>query len=144
MEIKPIKTKRDYRGALKEIEGLMHAKRNTPAGDRLDVLVILVEAWEAIHYPLDLPDPIEAIKYHMEQKGLSPHDLIPLIGGRNRVYDVLARKRPLTSADIEDDLASASRARDSSRVTHQGRAAAGCLVDRDMVRAERRRERGCQ
>ena len=144
MEIKPIKTKRDYRRALKQIEGLMHAKRNTPAGDRLDVLVILVEAWEAIHYPLDLPDPIEAIKYHMEQKGLSPHDLIPLIGGRNRVYDVLARKRPLTSADIEDDLASASRARDSGRVTHQGRAAAGCLVDRDMVRAERRRERGCQ
>ena len=74
----------------------MHAKRNTPAGDRLDVLVVLVEAWEARHYPLDLPDPIEAIKYHMEQKGLSPHDLIPFIGGRNRVYEVLARKRPLT------------------------------------------------
>ena len=74
----------------------MHAQRNTPAGDRLDVLVALVEAWEVKHYPLDLPDPIEAIKYHMEQKGLSPHDLIPFIGGRNRVYEVLARKRPLT------------------------------------------------
>ena len=96
MEIKPIKTRRDYRRALNEIEGLMHAKRNTPAGDRLDVLVALVEAWEAKHYPLDLPDPIEAIKYHMEQKGLSPHDLIPFIGGRNRVYEVLAGKRPLT------------------------------------------------
>ena len=71
-------------------------ERNTPAGDRLDVLVVLVEAWEAKHYPLDLPDPIEAIKYHMEQQGLSPHDLIPFIGGRNRVYEVLARKRPLT------------------------------------------------
>ena len=56
----------------------------------------LVEAWEAKHYRLDLPDPIEAIKYHMEQKGLSAHDLIPFIGGRNRVYEVLARKRPLT------------------------------------------------
>jgi len=96
MEIEPIKSKRDYRRALKEIEGLMHAKRNTPNGDRLDVLVALVEAWEAKHYPLDLPDPIEAIKYHMEQKGLGPRDLIPLIGGRNRVYEVLARKRPLT------------------------------------------------
>jgi HTH-type transcriptional regulator/antitoxin HigA len=96
MEIEPIKSKRDCRRALKEIEGLMHAKRNTPAGDRLDVLVALVEAWEARHYPLDLPDPIEAIKYHMEQSGLGPHDLIPFIGGRNRVYEVLAGKRPLT------------------------------------------------
>jgi HTH-type transcriptional regulator / antitoxin HigA len=96
MEITPIKSKRDYRRALKEIEGLMHAKRNTPAGDRLDVLVALVEAWEAKHYPLDLPDPIEAIKYDMEQRRLSPHDLIPFIGSRNRVYEVLARKRPLT------------------------------------------------
>jgi len=96
MEIKPIKSNRDYRRALREIEELMHANRNTPRGDRLDVLVALVEAWEAKHYPLDLPDPIEAIKYHMEQKGLSPNDLIPFIGGRNRVYEVLARKRPLT------------------------------------------------
>jgi HTH-type transcriptional regulator / antitoxin HigA len=96
MEISPIKTTRDYRRALKEIEGLMHAKRNTPAGDRLEVLVVLVEAWEAKHYPLDLPDPIEAIKYHMEQKGLNPHDLIPFIGSRNRVYEVLSRKRQLT------------------------------------------------
>jgi HTH-type transcriptional regulator/antitoxin HigA len=60
MEIKPIKTRRDYRRALKEIEGLMHAKRNTAAGDRLDVLVVLVEAWQAKHYPLDMPDPIIA------------------------------------------------------------------------------------
>lgn len=96
MEIKPIKGSRDYRRALKEIEGLMRARRNTPQGDRLDVLVTLIEAWEAKHYPLDLPDPIEAIKYHMEQKGLSPNDLIPFVGGRNRVYEVLARKRPLT------------------------------------------------
>ena len=96
MEINPIKNRRDYRRALKEIEGLMRARRNTPQGDRLDVLVTLVEAWESKHYPLDLPDPIEAIKYHMEQRELSPQDLIPFIGGRNRVYEVLARKRPLT------------------------------------------------
>ena len=96
MGIKPIKNARDYRRALKEIEGLMRARRNTPQGDRLDVLVTLVEPWEAKHYPLDLPDPIEAIKYHMEQKGLNANDLIPFVGGRNRVYEVLARKRPLT------------------------------------------------
>jgi HTH-type transcriptional regulator / antitoxin HigA len=91
MEINPIKNKRDYRRTLKEIEALMHARRNTPEGDRLDVLVTLVEAWEARHYPLDLPDPIAAIRYHMEQRGLTA-----FIGSRNRVYEVLARKRPLT------------------------------------------------
>ncbi len=96
MDITPVKTKRDYRRALKEIEGLMDSKRGTPNGDRLDVLVTLVEAWEAKHYPLNLPDPVEAIKYHMEQKGLAPRDLVPFIGGRNRVYEVLGRKRPLT------------------------------------------------
>ena len=96
MDIAPIKNKRDHRRALKEIEGLMTAKHNTPEGDRLDVLVTLVEAWEAKHTPMDLPDPIEAIKYHMEQKGLSPRDLTPFIGSRNRVYEVLNRKRPLT------------------------------------------------
>ena len=96
MNITPIKTKRDYRRALKEIEALMNAKRGTPEGDRLDVMVTLVEAWEAKHYPIGLPDPIEAIKYHMEQKGLEPRDLVPYIGSRNRVYEVLNRKRSLT------------------------------------------------
>jgi HTH-type transcriptional regulator / antitoxin HigA len=96
MDIAPIKTHRDYRRALKEIEGLMAAKRNTPEGDRLDVLATLVEAWEAKHYSLELPDPVAAIKYHMEQNGLAPRDLVPFIGSRNRVYEVLARKRPLT------------------------------------------------
>ena len=96
MNITPIKTQRDYRRALKEIEGLMTAKRGTPEGDRFDVLVTLVEAWEAKHYPLDLPDPVEAIKYHMNQSGLEPRDLIPFIGSRNRVYEVLNRKRSLT------------------------------------------------
>ena len=78
----------------------MRAKRNTPAGDRLDVLVTLVEAWEAKHFALDLPDAIEAIKYHMDQKGLAVRDLVPFIGSRNRVYEVLSRKRPLTLAMV--------------------------------------------
>jgi HTH-type transcriptional regulator/antitoxin HigA len=96
MDIAPIKTQRDYRRVLKEIEGLMSARRNTPEGDRLDVLVTLVEAWERKHYPIDLPDAVEAIKYHMDQNGLAPRDLIPFIGSRNRVHEVLNRKRPLT------------------------------------------------
>ena len=79
--------RRDCRRILKEIEGLMRAKRNTPGGDRLDVLVTLVEAWERKHYPLDLPDPVEAIKYHMDQNGLQSRDLIPFIGSRNRVHE---------------------------------------------------------
>jgi HTH-type transcriptional regulator/antitoxin HigA len=100
MQVTPIKSQRDYKRALKEIEGLMAARRNTPEGDRLDVLVTLVEAWEAKHYPLDLPDAVEAIRYHMEQQGLAPRDLIPFIGSRNRVYEVLSRKRPLTLAMV--------------------------------------------
>jgi HTH-type transcriptional regulator/antitoxin HigA len=100
MQVAPIKSARDYRRALKEIEGLMAARRNTPDGDRLDVLATLVEAWEAKHYPLDLPDAVEAIKYHMENQGLAPRDLIPFIGNRNRVYEVLSRKRPLTLAMV--------------------------------------------
>ena len=96
MDIAPVKSQRDYRRVLKEIEGLMSARRNTPQGDRLDVLVTLVEAWERKHYPLDLPDPVEAIRYHMEQNGLQPRDLIPFIGSRNRVHEVLNRRRELT------------------------------------------------
>jgi HTH-type transcriptional regulator/antitoxin HigA len=96
MEIAPIKNRSDYQRTLKEIEGLMNAKRSSPEGDRLDILVALVEAWERKHYRLDLPDPVEAIKYHMDQNGLQPRDLIPFIGSRNRVHEVLNRKRPLT------------------------------------------------
>ena len=96
MEIVPIKTKEDYRRTIKEIEGLMTAKQGTPAGDRLDVLVTLVEAWEARNYPIDLPDPVDAIRYHMEQNGLAPKDLVEYFGSRNRVYEVLNRRRPLS------------------------------------------------
>jgi HTH-type transcriptional regulator/antitoxin HigA len=101
MEIKPIKTKADYRAALKEIEALMGAQRDTPEGERLDVLATLVEAYEHKHYRLDLPDPIEAIKFRMEQKGMTAKDLVPMIGRINRVYEVLSRKRPLTLAMIQ-------------------------------------------
>ncbi len=101
MEIRPIKTEADYQAALKDIEGLMSAEAGSPQGDRLDVLVTLVEAYERAHYPIDFPDPIEAIKFRMEQQGLSIDDLIPVIGRKNRVYEILARKRPLTLRMIE-------------------------------------------
>lgn len=100
MEIAPIKSNRDYRRVLKEIETLMSARRNSPEGDRLDVLVTLIEAWERKRYRLDLPDPVEAIKYHMEQSGMQPKDLIPFIGSRNRVHEVLNRRRELTLSMI--------------------------------------------
>jgi HTH-type transcriptional regulator/antitoxin HigA len=96
MDIKPIRTKADYRAALKEIERLMNAQADTPQGERLDVLATLVEAYERKHFPMDLPDPVEAIRFRMEQSGLSPKDLVPMIGQLNRVYEVLGRKRPLT------------------------------------------------
>ena len=96
MEIKPIKSEADYRATLREIEGLMGAEAATAEGDRLDVLVTLVEAYEARHYPMDDPDPVEAIKFRMEQQGLTIDDLVPAIGRRNRVYEVLNGKRDLS------------------------------------------------
>jgi len=96
MEINPIKTDADYQAALKEIETLMMSELGSPEGEKLDVLVTLVEAYERKHYPLDLPDPVEAIKFEMEQKGLTIKDLEPMIGKSNRVYEILNRKRPLT------------------------------------------------
>lgn len=96
MDIKPIRTEDDYQATLKEIESLMTAELNTPEGDKLDILVTLVEAWEREHYPMEFPDPIEAIRFVMEQRGLKPKDLVPMIGQANRVYEVLNRKRPLT------------------------------------------------
>lgn len=101
MEIKPIKTKANYRAALKEIESLMSAKANTPDGDRLDILTTLVEAYERAHFPMDLPDAVEAIKFRMEQSGLTVADLETVIGRKNRVYEILSRKRPLTLRMIE-------------------------------------------
>ena len=100
MNIKPIRTEADYHATLSEIETLMDATAGSSKGDRLDVLVTLVEAYERAHFPMDLPDPIEAIKFVMEQRGLSPKDLEPAIGRLNRVYEVLSRTRPLTLAMI--------------------------------------------
>ena len=101
MNIKPIKTKTDYKAALRAVESLMDARANTPEGDRLDVLVTLIEAWERKHFPMELPDAVEAIKFRMEQQGLTVKDLEPLIGRSNRVYEVLNRKRGLTLAMIQ-------------------------------------------
>jgi HTH-type transcriptional regulator/antitoxin HigA len=96
MDIKPIKTTEDYRATLREIESLMGAEADSPEGERLDILVTLVEAYERQHFPLDLPDPVAAIKLVMEQRGLTVKDLEPMIGHSNRVYEVLNHKRPLT------------------------------------------------
>lgn len=98
MEIKPVRTKRDYEVALRAIESLMLAKRGTPDGDRLDVLTTLVEAYEAKHFSPDHPDPVAAIKFVMEQRNLTVKDLVPYIGQPNRVYEILNHKRPLTMA----------------------------------------------
>jgi HTH-type transcriptional regulator/antitoxin HigA len=96
MRVKPIHCEEDYRQVLAEIETLMDAQASSEEGERLDLLVTLVEAYERQHYPLDLPDPVEAIKFHMEQRGMTAKDLQPMLGRLNRVYEVLNRVRPLT------------------------------------------------
>jgi HTH-type transcriptional regulator/antitoxin HigA len=102
MNIFPIHTEADHQATLKEIAALMEGdpELGTPDGDRLDILVTLVQAYEARHAPIEAPDPVEAIKFRMEQSGLSVKDLEPIIGKSNRVYEVLNRKRPLTLAMI--------------------------------------------
>lgn len=95
-DLKPIRTEADYEAALAEVERLWGAKSGTPEGDRLDVLATLIDAYEAKHYPMDPPDPVEAIRFRMEQQGLTRKDLEPMIGPRNRVADVLNRKRSLS------------------------------------------------
>jgi HTH-type transcriptional regulator/antitoxin HigA len=100
--LKPVKTKKDYQSALKEIERLFDAEPNTPAGDRLDILVTLVEAYEEMHYPVDFPDAISALKYWMESRGLDRKDLEPYIGTRARIAEVLNHKRDLTLTMIRN------------------------------------------
>jgi HTH-type transcriptional regulator / antitoxin HigA len=95
-ELKPIRSKVDYKNALSDLERLWGAKSGTPEGDRLDILATLIDAYETEHYPIDPPDPIEAIKFRMEQQGLSRKDLESLIGTRTRVAEVLNRKRNLS------------------------------------------------
>src|SRR3972149_10460312 len=101
MNISPIKTEASYQAALKEIENLFDATPNTPEGDRLEILTTLVEYYEDRLYALPLPDPIEAILYHMESRGLTRRDLEPYIGNRARVSEILNRKRFLTLGMIQ-------------------------------------------
>lgn len=98
MNIRPIHNEEDYRAALKNISALFdnEPEPGTPEGDYFDIMITLIEAYEAKNFPLDLPNPIDAIKFRMEQSGLSAADLAPAIGRTNRVYEVLNGKRALT------------------------------------------------
>jgi HTH-type transcriptional regulator/antitoxin HigA len=99
-DLKPIRSNADYEKAIAEVRRLWGARSGTPNGDRLDVLATLIDAWEAQHYPIDPPDPIDAIRFRMDQQKLSRKDLEPLIGTRTRVAEVLNRKRSLSIAMI--------------------------------------------
>ena len=96
VEVKPIRSKADHAAALAEVKRLWGAKAGTPKGDRLDVLATLIDAYESTHYPMDPPDPIEAIKFRMEQQSLTRRDLEEMIGTRTRIAEVLNRKRGLS------------------------------------------------
>lgn len=98
MEIKPIRTEADYKAALKEISPYFdnEPELGSEASDRFEILSLLIEAYESKHFPIDPPDPIEAIKFRMDQEGLTAKDLVPAIGRLNRVYEVLNGTRPLT------------------------------------------------
>ncbi|RKZ47168.1 MAG: DNA-binding protein [Candidatus Parabeggiatoa sp. nov. 3] len=100
MNIKPIKTEEDYKLALARVSELMDAEMNTPQGDELDILATLIESYEAKHYVIAAPDPIEAIKFRMEQMGLEHQDLEPFIGNLNIVTEVMDRQRELSLAMI--------------------------------------------
>lgn len=96
--LRPLRTEEDYKAAVREVSAYFDDEPSpgTPDGDRFEILLTLVEVYEAKHYPIDLPDPVEAIKFRMDQAGLTPKDLVPVIGRLNRVYEILNRKRPLT------------------------------------------------
>jgi HTH-type transcriptional regulator/antitoxin HigA len=100
MTIRPIRNISDHESALKRIEALMSSRQDTTEGDELDVLATLVDAYEKEHFPIDAPDPIEAIKFRMEQLGLERKDLEPLLGSRARVSEVLNKRRGLSLAMI--------------------------------------------
>ena len=95
-ELKPLRTKADHKAALAEVEELWGARSGTLRGDRLDVLATLIDAYESEHFPMEAPDPIEAIKFRMEQQGLTRRDLEGIIGTRTRIAEVLNRKRGLS------------------------------------------------
>lgn len=95
-ELKPIRSEADYEAAMEDVAALWGAKSGTPEGDRLDVLATLIDAYEAKHHAMDVPDPVEAIKFRMEQQGLTRRDLEGVIGTRTRIAEVLNRKRGLS------------------------------------------------
>ena len=95
-EMKIIKTESEYKKALTKLEKLFNAKPNTPKGDELELLSLLIEKYEQEKYPIDMPDPIEAIKFRMEQMGYTQNDLAKIIGLKSRSSEILNRKRPLT------------------------------------------------
>jgi HTH-type transcriptional regulator/antitoxin HigA len=101
MEIRPIKTEQDYNSAIRRIEILWGAEKDTPQGDEMDLLVTLVESYEMKHYPIAPPDPVDAIKFRMEQMDMTKADLIQYIGSQSRVSEVLNRKRKLTLGMIK-------------------------------------------
>jgi HTH-type transcriptional regulator/antitoxin HigA len=96
MELRPIRSKREHQAALKEAEALWNAPEGTPEADRLEVLTLLIEAYEREHFPIEDPDPIDFLQHIMEARGLARKDLEPYIGSRARVAEVLNRVRPLT------------------------------------------------
>lgn len=96
MEIKPIKTEQDYNLSISRIEALWGAAKDTPEGDELDLLVTLVESYEMKHYPIAPPDPVDAIKFRMEQMGMTKDDMVQYLGSQSRVSEVLNRKRKLS------------------------------------------------
>lgn len=112
MEVKAVRTDTDYREALRQVSVLidLDPDRESPEGERLEVIGTLVQAYEAEHYPVNPPDPIEAIRFRMDQAGMTIKDLVPFIGPLNRVYEVLARKRPLSLhmiSQAEEEMAAA-------------------------------------
>jgi len=124
ISVRPIRTEADYDAALGEVDALMDAVPGTPEGDRLDVLVTLIEAYEARHWAIEVPDPLEAIRIRMQQKNLRNRDLEPMIGSRGRVSEVLSGKRALTlpmirrlskGLDLSPDILIQEIPRDSSR-----------------------------
>jgi HTH-type transcriptional regulator/antitoxin HigA len=101
MEIRPIKTEQDYNDSIKRIEKLWGAKKDTPQGDELDLLVTLVESYEIKHYPIAPPDPVDAIKFRMEQMDMTKADMVKYLGSQSRVSEVLNRKRKLTLSMVK-------------------------------------------
>lgn len=101
MEIKPIKTEQDYYDSIHRVEELWGAKKDTPQGDELDLLVTLIESYEVKHYPIAPPDPVDAIKFRMEQMGMTKADMVKYLGSQSRVSEVLNRKRKLTLSMVK-------------------------------------------